>query len=336
MTFKRPTILDVASMAGVSKSTVSLVLRESPLVKDETAKVVRLAMRDLGYVYNRAAANLRSTSKGLIGLVINDLRNPFFTEFAISVQMELARRGYAIVIANTDEDPKLQEQVIGSMVEHGVSAFLISPAYGGDPSSLSKIEAAGIPAMQVFRHLDRRTDIFPFASLDNKRGGELATRHLIDMGAQNIAFVGGIEGHSVTTERMSGYLKVIAENDRQPLPFHGRATRAFGRETAQRIASEHPEIDAFFAFNDLIALGMMAGFSEIGRAAGRDYRLVGFDDIEDCAQVWPQLTSVRCNIARFGRFTATTMLNWIEGGIHPAPEIRADVELAPRGSSLGI
>ncbi|MCB1347311.1 MAG: LacI family DNA-binding transcriptional regulator, partial [Maritimibacter sp.] len=102
---KRPTIIDVARRAGVSKSTVSLVLQNSPQVRDETRAQVREAMAEIGYVYNRAAANLRSAGAGLIGLVINDLRNPFFTEFATSLQMSLSARGYAAVVANTDEDP---------------------------------------------------------------------------------------------------------------------------------------------------------------------------------------------------------------------------------------
>ena len=124
---KRPTIIDVATLAGVSKSTVSLVLQQSPLVREETREDVRRAMAQLGYVYNRAAANLRSSNAGLIGLVINDLRNPFFTEFATAVQMAISEAGYATVVANTDEDPMLQAQVVGSMIEHGVSALVISP-----------------------------------------------------------------------------------------------------------------------------------------------------------------------------------------------------------------
>ena len=89
---RRPTIVDVAKAAGVSKSTVSLVLQNSPLVRDETRADVRRVMAEIGYVYNRAAATLRSANAGLIGLVINDLRNPFFTEFATSLQMPCRRR----------------------------------------------------------------------------------------------------------------------------------------------------------------------------------------------------------------------------------------------------
>ncbi len=124
---KRLTIKDVAQHAGVSKSTVSLVLQNSPLVKKETRAAVKDSIKAINYVYNRAAANLRGSATGLIGLVINDLRNPFFTEFATSAQMTFSKHGYATVIANTDERPEIQNQVISSMLEHGVSALLISP-----------------------------------------------------------------------------------------------------------------------------------------------------------------------------------------------------------------
>src|SRR5690606_10101994 len=105
---RRPTIIDVAREAGVSKSTVSLVLQNSPLVKDATREHVRAVMQEMGYVYNRAAAKLRKSNPDLIGLVINDLRNPFFSEFAVSLQMALSSRGYAAVIANTDENADVQ------------------------------------------------------------------------------------------------------------------------------------------------------------------------------------------------------------------------------------
>ena len=143
---RRPTIIDVAREAGGSKSTVSLVLQNSASVRDETRKQVRAAMARIGYVYNRSAANMRSSNAGLVGLVINDLRNPFFTEFATSLQMALADKGYSAVIANTDEDPGLQAQVVGSMIEHGVSALILCPAYGETRATFDAIARAGIPA----------------------------------------------------------------------------------------------------------------------------------------------------------------------------------------------
>lgn len=332
---RRPTIIDVAREAGVSKSTVSLVLQRSPLVKTETRIQVKQAMVDIGYVYNRSAANLRMANAGLIGLVINDLRNPFFTEFATSVQMALSARGYATVVANTDEDPALQAQVVAAMIEHGVSALVISPAYGNEQATFGPLVRAGIPAMQVLRKVDARTDQFPFASPDYLAGSRLAADHLLQCGAKRIAFVGGVAGSAVAQERMSGYLAALSQAGMAPLVLPGRASRAFGREAARLVTKDHPDVDAAICFNDLVALGMISGFAELGRPVGREFRLVGFDDIEDCAQVYPALTSVRCNIAGFGESIASTVLSWLEDGVSPASETRSAVELVIRASSTG-
>jgi LacI family transcriptional regulator len=333
---RRPTIIDVARAAGVSKSTVSLVLQNSPLVKEETRTLVRQNMASLGYVYNRAAANLRSANVGLIGLVINDLRNPFFTEFATSAQMAFSEHGYATVIANTDENPALQAQVVNSMIEHGVSALVISPTYGSEVFTFGPLVKAGIPAMQVLRQVDARTDLFPFSSLAYPDGGRQAARHLIDMGARRIAFVGGLQDRPITQERLSGYLDVMQAAGLPTLTLHGRATRSFGNEAAARLTAGFPEIEAAISYNDLVALGMMSGFARAGRSVGKEFRLVGFDDIEECAQVWPPLSSVRCDIAAFGRKTAKTMLDWLERGVQPASEARAAVSLVIRASSAGL
>ncbi|SDF01634.1 LacI family DNA-binding transcriptional regulator [Limimaricola pyoseonensis] len=332
---RRATIRDVARRAGVSKSTVSLVLQDSPLVRDSTRAQVEAAMAELDYVYNRAAAGLRGAAKGLVGLVINDLRNPFFTEFAASAQMGFAERGFATVIANTDEDPVLQAQVIDSMIEHGVSAIVISPAYG-DATGFDRIARAAIPCMQVLRRVDPRTELFPFASLDYGEGGRLATRHLVEAGARNIAFVGGLEDRPITLERMAGYADVMAAEGRAPRVFPGRPSRGFGRELALELARAHPEIDAAVCFSDLVALGMLSGFAEAGVALGETFRLVGFDDIEECSLVFPQLSSVRCDTARFGRDAAATLLDWIDTGRRPPDSRRLPVELVARRSSLGV
>lgn len=330
---RRPTIIDVAREAGVSKSTVSLVLQNSMSVREETRAEVRAAMARLGYVYNRSAAMMRSSSAGLIGLVINDLRNPFFTEFATSVQMELSARGFATVVANTDENPELQTQVIVAMIEHGVSAFIISPAYGGDGAGFEALARAGVPAMQVLRKVDDRTDRFPFAAPDYVAGGRLAVSHLLAEGCCRIAFVGGVADRGVTKERMAGYVTELNGTGRAPLLVPGQATRAFGRETAGFLLREHPDVDGAICFNDLVALGMIAGFAEAGQAVGTTFRIVGFDGIEESAQSYPSLTSVGCDIAAFGERIASTVLDWMQEGKVPPPELRTPVELLIRASS---
>lgn len=330
---RRPTIIDVARHAGVSKSTVSLVLQNSPSVREETRLLVRRAMADLGYIYNRAAANMRMSNAGLIGLVINDLRNPFFAEFATSLQMALAERGYSTVIANTDEDPALQDQVVGSMIEHGVSALIMCPAYGETGPTFDAIARGGLPAMQLLRQVDPRLDLFPLIAPDYTAGGRDATRQLLAAGAGRIAFVGGLAGRAVTEERKSGYLQVLAEAGVEPLVLTGKASRAFGRSAAAELQAGQTGVDAALCFNDLVALGMLWGCQELGLRVGQDFLVTGFDDIEEAAQAMPALSSVHCDIAGIGVLAAGTVVDWLEKGHPPPPETRTAVTLSVRQSS---
>lgn len=328
----RPTIIDVARVAGVSKSTVSLVLQNSAFVSAKTREDVRRVMAEIGYVYNRAAANLRSAQIGLIGLVINDLKNPFFTEFATAVQMALSDAGYATVLANTDENPALQAKTISALIEHGVSGFIISPAYGDEAATFDPLERAAIPALQVLRKVSEKTTLFPFAAPDYAAGGRAATAHLIAKGARRIAFVGGVAGRAVTAERLSGYLEATASAGLPPHIIAGRPTRAFGMECAQWFA-DHPAYDAALCFNDLVALGMLSGFAGRSNVIGHSFQLIGFDDIEDAAQSFPSLTTVQCGIAGFGRGIASTMMSWLKDGTPPPPDTRSPVRLIIRNST---
>ena len=290
-------------------------------------------MAEIGYVYNRAAANMRMSNAGLIGLVVNDLRNPFFAEFAISLQMSLAERGYTTVIANSDENPDLQDLVVGSIIEHGVSAFIICPAYGDQGTSFDTIARAAVPAMQMLRRVDDRLDLFPFVGPDYASGSRRATEHLMENGAKRVAFVGGLDRRAVTEERMSGYLQVLTEAGVAPLVLTARADREFGRAAARTLDTDHPDIDAALCFNDLVALGMLSGFDEIGRRVGKDFSIVGFDDIEEASQTYPSLSSVRCDIAKIGINAAETVVKWLEDGVTPPPISRTPVSISVRQSS---
>lgn len=331
---RRPTIIDVAKEASVSKSTVSLVLQNSPAVKDETRAQVREAMEKLGYVYNRAAAHLRSADTGLVGLIINDLRNPFFTEFAASLQSCLAEKDYAVVLADVQECPKRQAKMISTLIEHGVSGFVISPAYDDGARPLEAIARAGVPAIQVFRKIDDRGDLFPFIGPDYQKGSQVATEHLLRDAAGDMAFIGGLKDRHVTTERMSGYLEAMAARGQAPIVITGATGFEFGFAAASRLKKEHPNVDAALCFNDRVALGLIAGARHLGINLPGDLRVAGFDDIEGCQQSTPTLTSVSCGIPAFAAKISGDLLSWLDGFGAPKSGERTAVELVVRGSSL--
>src|SRR5271166_4609674 len=198
----RATIVDVARRAGVSKSTVSLVLGGSALVAEATRERVSDAMTELGYIYHRGAATLRGAKSGVLGMVINDLSNPFYVELAIGIEQACQGGAYIPFIANTAENPVRQQQVIRSMREHGAAGLVLAPAIGSSPGELKAL-IAGMPVVQVMRRLPglKASLVAP----ENKEGARKATAHLIANGHKRIAFVGGMASMHVREERLAGY-----------------------------------------------------------------------------------------------------------------------------------
>src|SRR5271154_454658 len=204
----RATIVDVARRAGVSKSTVSLVLGGSSLVADSTRERVADAMTKLGYIYHRGAATLRGAKSGVIGMVINDLSNPFYVELAIGIEQACQGGAYIPFLANTAEDPIRQQEVVRSMREHGAAGLVLAPAIG---TSLKDIKPllAGLPVVQVMRRLPglKASLVAP----ENREGARKATVHLIAVGHTRVAFVGGISSMLVREERLAGYRLALDE-----------------------------------------------------------------------------------------------------------------------------
>jgi len=169
--------------------------------------------------------------------------------------------------------------------------------------------------------------------MDYKTGGELATGHLLEGWGKNIAFVGGMESREITIERKSGYIKKMEDVKFESIAFHGKSNRKFGYETAIEIAKNHPEIKGIVTFNDLVALGMLAGFAQAGVKVGVDIGIVGFDDIQEASQCFPKLSSVRCDVNALGQQTADVLLNWVEKDVRPSDQVRFPVDLVIRASS---
>jgi LacI family transcriptional regulator len=152
------TIIDIAKSAGVSKSTVSLVLKKSPLVKEETRQRVTKTMNTLGYVYNRGAASLRRSRADLVGMVINDLSNPFFAELAIGIERALQNSGFIPFIASTAESVVRRAE---AMREHGAARLVLYPALDTDATEISRLETRLPIVLAIRRIIGARASLVP-------------------------------------------------------------------------------------------------------------------------------------------------------------------------------
>jgi LacI family transcriptional regulator len=326
------TILDVAAEAGLSKSTVSLVLQGSDTIRAETAERVRAAALKLGYVYNRHAADLRRKSSNTIGVVINDLMNPFFAEVLVGLERRLVDKGYTVLMAHTSEDPQRQERVLLTMREHHAAGIALCPVLG-TPASLTKtVKAWGIPLVVMVRTLG--TGSYDFVGSDNAAGVKLATQHLLRAGHRRIAFLGGRSG-PVLEQRLQGYREALlaaALPYDEALVFAANPTRKDGYECMGDILSTQPAITAAVCYNDLVAFGALTALGERGLRAGQDFALMGFDNVLDAAHSNPPLSTVDIRPSELGTLAAEVLLDRIESPGRTRRQVLAEPHLLLRQS----
>jgi LacI family transcriptional regulator len=322
-----PTLTDIAKLAGVSRSTVSLVLRESPLVADATRERVLSALETSGYVYNRHAANLRSVRTDTVGLVVSDFTNPYYAELLAGAEAVLEDAGRISFIAHTEESLPRQDRFLKRMLEQRVDGVVISAASGTRSDALQPFVDAGIPVVQVLRAVDARR--FDYVSGDNRLGIRFATEHLLGLGHRRIAYLGTSVKTSVSDDRFIGYKEALAhhgiETDlslvRACLPIWLDAKAAM----LNLLALPEPPT-ALVCFNDLLALGAMLALSDSGRQPGRDFAVVGFDDIQ-LASAWrPGLSTIAVRPREVGREAGNLLLERIGGSTRPPQSVL----LAPR------
>src|SRR5262249_4939236 len=156
----------------------------------------------LGYVYNRRAAELRRKSSNTIGVVINDLLNPFFAEVLVGLERKLVEAGYVVLMAHTNEDPERQHRVLWTMREHNAAGIALCPVLGTRAAVTKTIDSWGIPLVVIVRTLGRGD--YDFAGSDNASGVKLAAEHLLAQGHKRIGFLGGVSG-PVLQQRLRGY-----------------------------------------------------------------------------------------------------------------------------------
>lgn len=288
-------VKDVARLAGVSVGTVSNVLNHPAKVSDETITRVNNAIDKLGFIRNDAARQLRAGSSRAIGLLILDVRNPFFTDVARGAEARAAESGHVIVLGNSDESSDRESDYLDLFEQQRVRGLLISPV-GDVTRRLHRLRDRGISSVLV----DRPSPDEAFASVfvDDVAGGELAARHLLELGRRRLAFVGGPTSIRQVSDRLAGARTAAAEQagasleviTTAGLSVHDGAAAA--ATILARPARERP--DAVFAANDLLAIGLLQVFvSSSTLRVPDDLALVGYDDIGFAGTAIVPLTSVR-------------------------------------------
>ena len=304
----RLTLNDVARGCGVSRATVSLVLRGSPLVHSETRARVEAEIRRVGYIYNRAAANLRAQSSSSVALVVNDLSNPYFAEFAAGVDEALAAIGFVTLLGSTGESVQRQQAVLASLVQHAPAGIILSPAEGSDGASVARAVGPHVPVLVFNRELDGAWD---YLVMDNRTGARLATEHLIGLGHKRIAFYGGHRDSSSCRERREGYQAALATAGIGIEPGWRIETAPTRLEAARQVGAlfaRDPAPTAAVCYNDAVALGLQLGLVARGREPGVDFAVTGFDDIPEAALSVPPLTTVATAPRARGRQAAERIL----------------------------
>lgn len=325
----RTTLIDVARHCGVSRATVSLVLNDSPLVATATRDRVRSAMSELGYVYNRAAASLRTHRSDAIGVVVTQITNPYFAEFAAGLQDVLTDSGTVPLLAVSNEDRELQHRLMTSLVERNVDSIVLIPAHGTTAADLPDL--LGTPLVLMARRLPG-ADV-DYVGAQNHDGGYAAAEHLYGHGCRRITFVGGFADASARTERAGGVNRFLAEHDLALDPY-GSVTceplRQLARSAAFRLLTDHPEIDGIVCFNDVVAFGVLDAIADLGRKVGSEVRVIGFDDVHDAGLNRPSLSSVAVPARETGRRAAQLVLERAAGSTEPTVREELPTKLQPR------
>lgn len=311
---RRVTLLEVAKHAGVSRATASLVLRGSPRIAKATQEKVQASMRQLGYVYDRVAANLRSNVSSTVGLIIMELANPFYSELLVGIHQELDKCGQTVILGTTFDSLAIQERLLSTMLEHRVSGIILSAVPGSPGAVIDRIRQLGVPIVLVGRRLPGVE--CDYIGINNVAGGRIAAEHLIRKGHSRIAFLGGFAQLSSRKERKQGFDQALRQAGLEvdpALAIESPATRQGGIDAFTKLLCFPDRPTAAFCYNDTIAIGVMQKMRELGFVPGKDIDIIGFDDIPEAAIFSPKLTTVSSEISRMGSHAAQLLYARITG-----------------------
>ncbi len=324
------TLKDVAAKAGLSVASVSLVLNQKPSrISPESQRRIFAAAEQLGYIPKPKQPRRSPRDPVTLGLILPEISNSFFANIVQGVDDCVRHHGAQFMLATNGESAQRDAEQIRQFISAGISALLIAPSYNCHPSVF---EGIPFPVIQV----DRQSPSLPFSSirLNNKKGGYLATRHLIESGHRNIFCITGPNWLLSSQEREAGYRWAMNEaglSVADGMVLEGDYQTESGYRLAPLLLSGGAS--AVFCENDMMALGVYRCFQERGVVIGRDISLVGFDDISFCEFLEIPLTTVRQSGYDIGNEACKRAFSEIEHPELPKQTVFFEPELIVRKSS---
>lgn len=320
-------IRDVALLADVSNGTVSHYLNHPDRVSAEKAERIQRAIDTLGFVPNSAGRQLRLGRSNAIAYLAPDVSNPFFSSIAEGVEKRAAEAGLSVFIANTHANRAREDAYLQMFEQHRVRGMLIA-SYEPIEERLAQVRSRGTPTVLFGRPVEG-TDL-PYVAVDEVLGGRLATEHLLDLGRQRLAFIGGPLGIKQVGDRLQGASDAVRESGAATLEVINVPERtiagghAVARELLVRPVTLRP--DGIFAVNDLLAIGMLQTLIRGGVRVPDDVALIGYDDIEFAAASIVPISSIRSPHETFGAAAVDLLLGIIDGsaeetGVVYEPEV---------------
>ncbi|HHX62186.1 MAG TPA: LacI family transcriptional regulator [Epulopiscium sp.] len=328
----KPTIKDIALRAGVSHTTVSRVLNDSPSVSPATREKILSVINELDYSPDVNAQMLRTKRSKTIGIIFPDYLNPFYYKLFHHLELEARLNGYQIIISSTGDN---KEDYIKTLVQRNVDGLIVCNYQYGESVAKYLYEISKTKPVVFMDHF-QYADSVNLVYSDGYRGIQTTTRHIIDNGHTNIGYVGSLGQYKVAKDRLNAYKNTLEDFN---IPFvadwlfEGDYTTQAGEEAAKYFLSCSSKPSAIVFANDAMAIGALKHFIANGISVPEDIAIIGFDDIDLCELLTPALSSYRQPIEQISKVAMDLFLEYIEDPLMPKKQIVLDGELVVRSSS---